>query len=507
MKYKNFYAYLAGALCLFSTACSDKHDNVDLVNLDKEIKSFKISANLNGLNSDVVGKIDNSSKTIILETDEWVDGMIFTPSFENEGVLTVNGIVQRDGMDAHDFENDVIYTITTEDGSSQRFTVIFESPIKSGLPVVKIDINNGKEITEKVSAYENAYIKVIDKKNPQYSFETEVGVRGRGNTTWTYPKKPWRIKFDKKTSMLGFGAAKSWVLLANYQDQTLMINTTAFEMARRLGLEYTNTSNHVELYLNGTYRGSYDLTQQIQTGENRIDIDENEGFLVEMDLNYDEDWQFKTKHLSLPVMVKTPDITTASQMIFVENAINNLEETLFSSSFPNNNYRDLIDIESVINYIIVNEVSFNLEIGYPKSVFMYRDKGKKIKMGPVWDLDWGFGFNYEVDNAIYFTPSPKLAFPNRTSHMGHSFLARFFDDPEFCRQYKERWNAVKSNELNLDSFIDETCAKIYKSQLWNIKRWGIFCNMPEYDPNVEMARMKEWIRNRINSIDPFINNL
>jgi len=505
MKCKNFYTYLTGVLCIFSiAACSDKNDVLDL---NKEIKSFKLSAGLNGLSKDVVGKINNSDKTIILETDEWIDDMIFTPSFLSEGVLTVNGVTQRDGIDVHDFENDVIYTVTAEDGSRQNFTVVFDSPLKSGLPILKIDIDGGKEITEKVSAYENAYIRVIDKKNPEYSFEKEVGIRGRGNTTWKYPKKPWRIKFDKKTSMFGFGAEKSWVLLSNYQDQTLMINTTAFEIARRLGLEYTNTSNHVELYMNGTYRGSYDLTQQIQTGENRVNIDEDEGFLVEMDLNYDEDWQFKTNHLQLPIMVKTPEIESASQMAFVVNAVNNLEATLFASSFPNNNYRDLIDVESVINYIIVNEVAFNLEIGYPKSVFMYRDKGKKIKMGPVWDFDWGFGFNYEVDDAAYFTPSPRLGFPNRTSHIGHSFFARFFDDPEFRRQYKERWNAVKNNELLLDSFIDQKAAKIYKSQLWNVQRWGTFCNMPEFDPNVEMAKMKEWIKNRINSIDSSINDL
>ena len=505
MKLKNFYIYLTSVLCIFfTTTCSNSIKNFDS---DKEIKSFILPANLNGLSKDVIGKINNDDNTIVLESDEWVETLIFTPSFSNEGILTVNGIVQHDGIDAHDFANDVVYTVTAEDGSSLNYTVVFDSPLTSGLPVIKIDINGGKEITEKVSSYESAYIKVIDRKNPEYSFEKEVGIRGRGNTTWKYDKKPWRIKFDNKTSMFGFDAAKSWVLLANYQDQTLMINTTAFEMARRLGLEYTNTSNHVELYMNGTYRGSYDLTQQIQTGDGRINIDENEGFLVELDLNYDEDWQFKTNHLQLPVMVKTPEIETASQMAFVAEAINNLEATLFAPSFPNNNYRDLIDIESVINYIIVNEVAFNLEIGYPKSVFMYRDKGKKIKMGPVWDLDWGFGFNYDVYDAIYFTPSPKLAFPNRTSHIGHSFLARFFDDPEFCRLYKARWNAAKNNELLLDSYIDQKATKIYKSQLWNVRRWGIFCNMPEYDPNVEMARMKEWIRNRIKSIDPSINGL
>ena len=502
MNRKNLYVYPIVLFIFFTAACRDKNDDVG-----KEILSFTLLADLNGLSKDVEGKINNSEKTIVLETDEWVENMIFTPSFSSEGILTVNGVAQRDGMDAHDFESDVIYTVTDEDGNRRDYSVIFDSPLKSGLPVLKIDIAGGKEITQKVDAYENAYIKVIDKKNPEYSFEKEVGIRGRGNSTWAYPKKPWRIKFDKKTSMFGFGAEKSWVLLANYQDQTLMINTTAFEMARRLGLEFTNTSNHVELYLNGTYRGSYDLTQQLQTGGNRVNINEDEGFLVEMDVNYDEDWQFKTNHLQLPVMVKTPDITTASQMDFVVNAVNNLETTLFHTSFPNNNYKDLIDIESVINYLIVNEVAFNLEIGYPKSVYMYRDKGAKIKMGPVWDLDWGFGFNYDVADAAYFTPSPKLGFPNRTSHIGHSFFARFFDDPEFCRQYKARWNAVKNNELLLDSFIDQKTAEIYKSQLWNVKRWGVFCNMPEFDPNVEMTKMKEWIRNRINSIDSSINDL
>ncbi|KAA6305826.1 hypothetical protein EZS27_042520, partial [termite gut metagenome] len=161
--------------------------------------------------------------------------------------------------------------------------------------------------------------------HPEYNFEgKEAGIRGRGNVTWTYPKKPYRLKFDKKISVFGLGEAKSWVLLANYRDPTLIMNTVAFELGHKLKFPYTNHANHVEMFVNEEYKGSYMLTEQVQVDKYRIDIDEKKDFFVELDTYYDEEIKFRSALINLPVNVKSPEVKNESEIEFVKIAINNL---------------------------------------------------------------------------------------------------------------------------------------------------------------------------------------
>ncbi|MDR0689957.1 MAG: CotH kinase family protein [Spirochaetaceae bacterium] len=374
--------------------------------------------------------------------------------------------------------------------------------LDTGLPIIKINTHNRRAITSKKD-YVTADIEIVDPNNRDNNLKTTVEIRGRGNSSWSpvVLKKPYRLKFPKKISLFGYEKAKSWVLLANNQESTLILDSTAFELGNRLGVPFTPHYTHVELILNGSYGGSYVVTEQIQVGRGRVDIDENTGFLVEFDAHYDEDPKFRTSILELPIMIKSPeDLADDSGYDFVKTAINELEAALFADSFPNNNYRDLIDLDVFIDYIIIQETTRNRDFSNGLSIYLYRDgkKDSKIKLGPLWDFD--SGFDHIIKSGIYFQDATGRFFSQDGS--GKLFFSRFFEDPCFREKYQERWNQHYQDILGMEDFIDHMGSLLEKSrQVERYVWWWIKDN-----PQEQTERMKSWWRDRVNYLNTEINN-
>jgi hypothetical protein len=368
--------------------------------------------------------------------------------------------------------------------------------LDTGLPIIKINTKNNQPITSK-ETYIPMDIQIIDPADSGNNLELtssdeEVqGIRGRGNSTWGHPKKPYRLKFDEKQSLFGLEKAKSWVLLANYQDPTLLMNTIAFELGQRFGLPFTNHYIHVELVLNGVYEGSYVLTEQVQVGDGRVDIAAKKGFLVELDTYYDEEPKFKTNLYTLPVMIKSPeDLDDPAGYDFVKTAINDLEAAMKAETFPESGYRDLIDMDTFVDFLLINEIDGNGELGHPKSTYMYKDKDNaKISMGPLWDFDWAFG--YSGSGRAYFN-APK------TRSGRHAFFQRLYDDPEFLAAYKEHWNNNYSDIIAIITFIDGMASELYASQQANYRVWQWSDGL---DYQQEIMKMKTWLTQRITYLD------
>lgn len=265
------------------------------------------------------------------------------------------------------------------------------------------------------------------------------------------------------------------------------MNSIAFELGQRFGLPFTNHYVHTEVFVNGDYMGSYVLTEQVQTGAGRVDIDEDMGFLVELDVYYDEDPKFTTDVYSLPVMIKTPeDLDDPSGYDFVKTAINGLESALNSSLFPEGGYRNLIDIDTVIDFLQINEITRNREIGWPKSTYMHKDADDKIRMGPIWDFDWGFGYNGEHQ---HFTTADDLIGK-------HPFFARFFED--FTAQYAARWGAMREQLDSLPEFINELAIRLQRSYEQNSRRWPEAQNN---GPARVVSDLLDWWQARLNYLD------
>jgi hypothetical protein len=377
--------------------------------------------------------------------------------------------------------------------------------LDTGLPLIKIDTYKRQPITSK-ERYIRAEVEIIDPNNAGNNLKGDAEIRGRGNSTWQAVKKPYRLRFLKKTSLFGYEKAKSWVLLANDQDPTLILNTTAFELGRRFGLPFTPHYTHVELILNGRYQGSYVLTEQVQAGLGRVEINEDEGFLVELDDKYDEDPKFRTDILELPAMIKHPeDLAESSGYDFVKNALNELESALFAVPFPNTVYHDLIDMDTFIDFIMINEITRNTELLHPASIFLYRDgkEDTRIKMGPLWDFDYAFN----IDDGVYFTEADdKMPYSAEFSELpGYKFFSRFFEDPVFRARYKERWNDKYPEIASMETFIGQMAVFLTKSQQADHKVWwwkeGNVGNAEE-----ETGRMKDWWRRRIAYMNTEINS-
>ena len=478
MKQSYFFIFCLVTFSLTFFSC--EKDNIDPA--DKKITefSFDLSVN-NGLPKTLNGTIDENRSSITIYTQVWIDNIeSLKPSFKSIGGVKVNNIEQKSAESAHDFRKEVVYVVTAMDGTTKNYSVTIESPQTSGLPIIKIDTENRQSIASREN-YINATVDVFDYNNDDYCFNAATEIRGRGHSSWgMMPKKPYRLKFTEKVSMFGLPKEKSWVLLANYQDPTLIMNSVAFELGRRFGLPYTNNDNFVELFLNGSYYGNYLITEQIQVKSSRVNISETEGFLIEMDLYYDDDPKFRTDLLGLPMMIKSPDLADYPwlDLTFVNKAINELESAMFDKTkgFPDNNYKELIDIDNVIDFIMINELMRNVEVKHPKSIYLYKDKNEKIKFGPLWDFDWAFGYEdgwqsyFHISRAGTMLMRPNYAWDG---NIGNEFFCRFFDDPEFRAKYKARWNDMYAQLGTMDAYMDDLGKKLEKSQKQDFLVWVI----------------------------------
>lgn len=366
------------------------------------------------------------------------------------------------------------------------------------VPHIYVYTENSVEITSKED-YMQADMMIDGFGNyPNYTGSTRI--RGRGNSTWGRPKKPYRLKLDKKSEILNLPAEKDWVLLANDYDPTMMMNAVAMQIAHLLNMPYTNHAVPVNLTINDTYRGSYMLTEQVEISETRVNVDEKQGVLLELDSYFDEDWKFRSSHYDLPVMVKDPDVKNDAHFATIQSDFQTMEDLLAAATFPNNGYDELIDIESVVGFLITYNLTQNVEINHPKSTYMHKDVNGKYTMGPVWDFDWGFDYN--DDTKTHFD-NAEGALLRPYGERGTRFFSRFLEDPAVRDLYKRKWNQFRQEGMHklLVYMADyySFAGRSFKSdnELWTDKK----------DYAIEYARMKAWLNARAEYIDRYVAEL
>ena len=472
----------------------------------KFINSFSIPAEINGLEEDLVGVIDHETKTITLSSSRWIANVKkLIARFETPARLFIGEKELISGVTTTSLLEDQTLVVKTVEGVTAEYDLITSGPMFTGLPVIRIDIDGGAEVVEKKLKLPSQFQLTVPDENSYDVEETSMTIRGRGNTTWNMPKKPYRIDFPVKTSLFGLPKAKKWILLANYQDPTLLMNDVAFQLGRVFGLEFNQSSIHVELFLNGTYRGNYQLTEQKEVGEGRVDIDTDGGFMVEMDSYFDEDYKFLTNHLNLPVMVAEPELNSELEMEYIREAMQGLEDALFEADFPNNSFEEHTDVQSLINFMLVNEVVRNQELGWPKSTYCYKEADGKIKWGPLWDFDWAFGYN---EYNAYFIKTNAIFYPgNSDTRPGARFFTRFMEVPGFRTQYKERWREIKPQLDGITDYIEVMGDKLDKSQAENFKIAEATPITKDRSYKELIQQMIAWMEERIAFIDAEIEKI
>ena len=343
------------------------------------------------------------------------------------------------------------------------------------------------------------------------NYSATGGIRGRGNSSFLwYDKKPFRIKLDTKHKLLGLSKAKSWVLLANYRDVTDLMNTFVFEMGKALGLPYTNHTRYVELFVNGDYRGVYQLTEQVQQNSNRVAVSKDRGILISLDVDdgpgespYADD-NFWSEVYRMPVCVKYPDdeYFTDNTVDSVRAVFGELEQAIKSKDYEH--VKELLDIPSFIKYLQIQEFVYNVELSAPRSIFMHKDGDGKWFMGPLWDFDAGYDFDWSqmtTGHTFFSDYRETVMGTNPLKRNGnYNYIPQFFTDlfgcKEFVEEYKTQWAAVK------DTIVAHSwreCMK-YVEQLRSsgaidreMRRWPLAGK--NFD--TEIDKMHHWLQNRL----------
>lgn len=416
---------------------------------------------------------------------------------------------------------------------------------------------------------------VVDKNGIVVEGPVMASTRVRGNVSQMMPKKPFAVKLDSKSGVLGMPAHKRWVLLANWSDRTLMRNAIAFETAKYFkdnlsdGLLWNPSGQFVELVYNGVHVGNYYLCEQIKIDKNRLNITEpydakkaysgsaaDYGYLLECDDAYDEKLQFTTRHY-IPFMFK--DDGNQEMLDYAQDLICDIEDALCTGSYSS--VYQTLDLTSMVDYLLINEVMMNGEIWNPKSVYMYIDKGK-LYAGPIWDFDWqtipnisviesnfdnpytnNYGkssYDFTFDSSMINAATPKSSWLSKTYYLYHSssypsapldgndrnfiWYPMLVKDGTFTAKAKERWTSVSGDLLShITQFIDDMAGLIETSEEINWSMWEFEANAQSRhssynigggfkgdelakDFNEAVELLKTNYTNRVNGMNGFVNN-
>jgi spore coat protein CotH len=505
----NFSSSKRSATVIIKTASNDISVYVEqypgppaIVN--SSISKFKFSVDDNKMQiiNDIEFKIEDNRITGRIPYYTKLESLI--ARFEtNASMVKVGETIQISGVTANNFVEPVEYTVLHEDGSEETYTV--EVTNFTGLPVLFIYTDNKEPIASKDN-YVNGTI-FFDGAGEFENLTAPMRIKGRGNSTWSMPKKPYRIKFDEKQSMAGFPANKDWVLLANYADKTSLRTEVAFNISRNTSLEYTPRTQHVEVFINDVYNGTYVLTEQLKIGKDRINVTDD-GYLLEVDQlsRLDEgDVYFTTDRILLNI--KDPDVELNSERYnWIRDFVIAAENALYGVNFkdPQNGYAKYIDVGSFVDWYLVNEITKNNDAKFFSSCYMNITPGGKLKMGPVWDFDIALGnvnYNNNYDPTGFWIKNSK-------------WISRLFEDPAFVELVKERYNNLRGIILNnIIAELNQDASYLSWSMIENNNKWGTLYTYTWPNDaiwgsyNNEIQYLKTWLSQRISWLDKAINDL
>lgn len=409
----------------------------------------------------------------------------------------------------------LIRAVNSKNQESKEHSVTSQ---KLNLPVVSVNLGLSEENfasfknKEKISAS----LSVFSRENSLT--DAPLTIKGRGNSSWTNaPKKSYTLKFESKQNFLGLGKHKSFALIANYFDKTLLRNVSAYSLAKKVftKMSWAPSAKTVNLFIDGVYQGLYSAVESVKIAENRVNIPDisdfvpiqettqdmtvfdKYGFILEVNERQDEDFNFISEK-KVPFSLKEPDGSDLTPEICekIKEKTNQIEAEVYAGNFSN------IDLNSFADWWILEELAKNTDSQFYSSCYMYFDPNpsdKKFHMGPVWDFDLGFG-NNGVDVKTE-------GFQADEAQNGANWILELRKSEEFMNIVKERWKECKPLiESYFSGEYEENLSNIKKDVDFNFIRWPILgkpvwkapidCeSRTTYDSEVEY--FKTWKNNRI----------
>ena len=433
----------------------------------------------------------------------------------------------------------------------------------SNLPQLAVTLQ-GEQIVDEPKV--PALLKVYEKG--EITYDGHIGIEYRGATSQAlFPKKSFGVETwdaagdDIDAELLGFPEEEDWIFYGPYSDKTLIRNAFVYTLARNLG-HYASRTRFAELYLDEDYRGVYVFMEKIKDDDNRLDlsgldpdenspeeitggyilkIDKTSGDPVPTDATYTEDLGFRSQYsvsgdeLTYPpysdkrgeetyFLYEDPaweDISDP-QKEYIQNYIHDFETALLNNTDGDFNgnytYTDYIDLDSFVDFFLLNELAHNAD-AYRISTFMYKDRGEKLHMGPVWDFNLSMG-----NDSQEFRRSPETWIYQFNTYIPNDtwlvpfWWTRLTEDPLFRNRVKERWQELRAEEWSngsLQQLIDDLTFPLIEDGAVdrNFEKWDIFDEqifgnpspLPGSNYEEEVAYMSNWLQQRLVWMDAEIS--
>lgn len=362
---------------------------------------------------------------------------------------------------------------------------------------------NGTSL-QKTDGYVDASIVITAPDGSVLSDSVRFKVRGNTTAMTATPKKAYAFKFEKKKDVLGMGKGKKWVLLANYFDPTLLRNCIANTFAHELGLPYTSERQYVELWVDGSYRGCYELYEPVSEGKNRVDIDieSNNGmkdFLIEYEASRVEEDETYFTVGGLRFRVSEPEAPNEDQLNYIVSTMEDIVSTIKTGT--RREIEEKIDLSSFVRYYFMNEYlkTFDFDMS---SVFFFYQNGR-LYAGPAWDYDLSAGnSNDSLNGRRYKEAAPSSGIFANTKNIYRYLCDKEWFNEEVAELYKEYYPFVSGIYADgglMDTIYDEYQAifeRNYAPGVWKL-RAGINIQkpvLPTYQENYDF--LKNWYRER-----------
>ena len=392
------------------------------------------------------------------------------------------------------------------------------------LPVVYLTIDGGQEEIDRLNGSENhsyrctgtmdiavpeGYSGQLDGLYPQKNVTglKMKYIRGRGNGTWGLDKNPYKIKLEEKADLFGMGKSRTWILLANYFDESLMRNWMVQWLGEQVGLEYTPQGVFVEVVMNGDYLGNYYLCEQVQVSKRRVAIDELKeadtelpaiqgGYLLEFCPEDEESPDSFETARGMRFGMMEPSFDTGDdgygndiQKEYIRNYIQRAEDAIYAED---GEYTAYLDVQSLADYWWIMEFIVNEDAFYTDSQHMFKKRFEedgsegKLHFGPLWDFDASIGNGQTVT-------AQETGFCNTT----FVWMDELRKKPEFREVLKERWKVLdgKLEELVREGgALDRMAAMVKDSWYRDEARWHAYKEAREMLPGRNFEEETEHIR-------------
>ncbi len=374
----------------------------------------------------------------------------------------------------------------------------------TNLPTLFVNTYDGGAIGSKT---EYKYARMWRMEGDSLAAYDSLRIRGRGNSTWSLAKKPYRLKFNRKEKFLGKGHAnaKSWTLLANHSDKTLLRNAVASFIGKLMGQPFVPSAEFADVVLNGEYLGNYQISDQMEVHKKRVEIVEQEeapaegadisgGYFFEFAGTLEGEQAYFHTNRGQAVAIKSPDdeVITTAQKDYLRDFVNDFEQRLYSDNYQDSllGYRQVVDSATLASWFVANEYTANPDGYY--STYAYKERGDShLYWGPMWDYDIAFNNCYRLRQEM---TSKLMLNEGYSSGKMKEYVQRMYSDPWFRNLAGRTWHRAVCRDSLVErtlAYVDSMAQVIDQSQALNFQKWPLSSRV--YDELVLFSTYQEGV--------------